>query len=111
MALELSAAEVLPEDGTAGTLIGRAWRPGRPGGPAVVVIEDGEVMDITRDAPTLAHVLEAEAPLELLRAAREECRHRAAVLHLGRPRAPGPRPRSERLAVSLIDPLGHGRAD
>ena len=72
MAFELSAAEILPEGGAAGTLIGRAWRPGRPGGPAVVVVEDGKVIDITRDAPTLAHVLEAEAPLELVRAARRD---------------------------------------
>ncbi len=69
MELELSPADTLPEDGTAGTLIGRAWRPGRPGGPAVVVLEGTQVIDISADAPSIAHVLEAESPLDFVRAA------------------------------------------
>ena len=69
MTLNLRVSETLPDDGMAGTLLGRAWRPGRPGGPAVVLVRDGEVMDITAAVPTIAHVLEAESPLAFLRAA------------------------------------------
>ncbi|MFN6997113.1 MAG: fumarylacetoacetate hydrolase, partial [Aquincola tertiaricarbonis] len=29
---------VLPQDGLAGTLVGRVWRPGNPAGPAVVAL-------------------------------------------------------------------------
>jgi len=70
MTFELTAAATLPDDGTAGTLIGRAWRPGNPGGPAVVVLEGAEVIDISASAPTIAHILEAESPLDCVRATR-----------------------------------------
>lgn len=69
MALSLSVADTLPQDGDTGTLIGRAWRPGRPGGPAVVVVDKGEVFDITAEAPTIAHVLQSESPGEFVRKA------------------------------------------
>ena len=39
---DLSPATSLPEDGTAGTLIGRAWLPGE--GPAVVVVHRDGVL-------------------------------------------------------------------
>ncbi len=70
MGFTLESHSTLPEDGEAGTLIGRAWVPGRPGGPAVVVVEDGQVVDITLAAPTIAHVLEADSPIGFIRAAR-----------------------------------------
>ncbi len=70
MTLEMDLGATLPEDGGAGTLIGRAWVPGRPGGPAVVAVEGDELVDITAAAPTLAHVLEAPSPLAFIRAAR-----------------------------------------
>ena len=69
MALELDTATSLPEDGEAGTLVGRAWVPGPHAGPSVVVIEDGQVFDVSAAAPTVAHLLEAEAPVDLLRGA------------------------------------------
>ncbi|MFQ5773540.1 MAG: fumarylacetoacetate hydrolase family protein [Kiloniellaceae bacterium] len=69
MTLALDAAACLPEDGDAGTLVGRAWVPGRHPGPSVVVIEDGQVFDVSAAAPTIAHLLDAEAPVALLRAA------------------------------------------
>ena len=69
MDLELNAGDSLPADGDAGTLVGRAWVPGEHPGPALVVIEAGAVYDVSTAAPTLAHLLEAEAPVELLRAA------------------------------------------
>ncbi len=69
MDLDLNAGDSLPTDGDAGTLVGRAWVPGEHPGPALVVIEAGAVYDVSTAAPTLAHLLEAEAPVELLRAA------------------------------------------
>ncbi|MFQ6017879.1 MAG: fumarylacetoacetate hydrolase family protein [Kiloniellaceae bacterium] len=69
MSLVIDAAACLPEDGEAGCLVGRAWVPGRHAGPSVVVVEDGEVFDVSAAAPTVADLLEAEAPVELLRAA------------------------------------------
>ncbi len=70
MDFALEPGSTLPEDGEAGTLIGRAWVPGRPGGPAVVVVEDGRAIDISAAAPTIAHVLEADSPIGFIRSAR-----------------------------------------
>jgi fumarylacetoacetate (FAA) hydrolase family protein len=67
--LTLTAATILPTDGDAGTLVGRAWVPGRPGGPSVVTVEGGQVFDVSTAAATIAHVLEAEDPVALLRGA------------------------------------------
>ncbi len=69
MHLELDAASCLPTDGDAGTLVGRAWVPGKHAGPSLVVIEDGQVHDVSATIPTVAHLLETEAPVEALRAA------------------------------------------
>jgi fumarylacetoacetate (FAA) hydrolase family protein len=69
MPLELDAASCLPTDRDAGTLVGRAWLPGKHAGPSVVVIENGEVHDVSATLPTVAHLLECEAPVETLRAA------------------------------------------
>ena len=60
---------VLPEDAGRATLVGRAWRPD-VGGPSVVVVRDGEVVDITgRDHPTVRDLLEAADPAAAARAA------------------------------------------
>jgi fumarylacetoacetate (FAA) hydrolase family protein len=69
MPLELDAAICLPTDGDSGTLVGRAWVPGQHAGPSVVVIENGRVHDVSATIPTIAHLLESEAPVEALRAA------------------------------------------
>ena len=69
MPLELDAAICLPTDGDRGTLVGRAWVPGQHAGPSVVVIENGQVHDVSATIPTIAHLLESEAPVEALRAA------------------------------------------
>ena len=69
MPLELDAAICLPTDGDSGTLVGRAWVPGQHAGPSVVVIENGQVHDVSATIPTIAHLLESEAPVEALRAA------------------------------------------
>ncbi len=57
----------LPHDGTAGTLLGRAWVPGERGPSPVVVRKDG-VFDLSRSAPTMAALLEADDPLKAVRA-------------------------------------------
>ncbi len=69
MPLELDAASCLPTDGDAGTLVGRAWVPGKHAGPSLVVIENGQVHDVSATIPTVAHLLDSEAPVEALRAA------------------------------------------
>ncbi len=69
MPLELDAARCLPTDGDTGTLVGRAWVPGKHAGPSVVVIEGGQVHDVSATVPTVAHLLDSEAPVEVLRAA------------------------------------------
>ncbi|MHA1151577.1 MAG: fumarylacetoacetate hydrolase family protein [Alphaproteobacteria bacterium] len=69
MPFELNAANCLPTDRDAGTLVGRAWVPGKHAGPSVVVIENGQVYDVSATVPTVAHLLGSETPVEALRAA------------------------------------------
>ncbi len=54
--------EILPEDGFAGTLIGRV---NTPAGPSVVAIRAGGVFDISAVAPTVADLCNAPDPLIL----------------------------------------------
>ena len=61
----LTPAAALPKDGTSGTLIGRAWLPGDPPGPAVVSIRDDGVFDLGRAAPTVSELLNAADPVAL----------------------------------------------
>jgi fumarylacetoacetate (FAA) hydrolase family protein len=57
----LSAADVLPVDGTAGTLVARVFRPGI--GPSVCVLRGETVVDITDKAhPTVRDLCEAPDP-------------------------------------------------
>ena len=66
-----SIAAVLPEDGTAGALAGRVWRP-ELAGPAVVAIRAEGVIDITRAYPTARDLCEAADPAAALRSATGE---------------------------------------
>ena len=61
------SSEILPEDGTAGTLIGRIWRKGTPGGPSVVAVRSDGVFDITAAAATVADLCNSADPLALAR--------------------------------------------
>ena len=68
--LPLTVAQTLPADLYAGTLVGRAWIPGQPGlpaGPAVVVLRDDGVYDISVAAPTMTALLESTDPVALAR--------------------------------------------
>jgi len=66
---EINAQDCLPDDGCAGTLVGRAWVPGATPGPAVVAIRPDGVYDISRRVPTVAALLAAEDPAALVRGA------------------------------------------
>src|SRR4051812_16244874 len=67
MPLSLDPATSLPEDGAAGTLVGRAWLPGE--GPAVVTLQEDGVFDISRTAPTCAGLLNEPDPAAIVAAA------------------------------------------
>ena len=63
----LTPAGALPADGSAGTLIGRAWVPGAVPGPSVVALRDDGVFDLGRAAPTITDLLNAPDPVALAR--------------------------------------------
>jgi fumarylacetoacetate (FAA) hydrolase family protein len=69
MAETFDLSSCLPEDRCAGTLVGRAWVPAEQGPSVVVVREDG-VFDVSRVAPTMAAILEADDPLKAVRESR-----------------------------------------
>lgn len=69
MGLDLSPAASLPADWADASLVGRAWIPGSPGGPSVVVVVGDELYDVTATIPTIAHLLELEDPAAALSAA------------------------------------------
>ncbi len=56
-----------PDDGFAGTLLGRAWLPGTPAGPAPVAIRASGVFDLSRLAPTVSDILELPDPATSVR--------------------------------------------
>src|SRR4051794_4334348 len=71
MQLQLEQASTLPQDGAAGTLIGRVWRRDR-GGPSVVIVRDGAVHDISAGAPTVRDLCEAADRAALAKSAQGE---------------------------------------
>jgi fumarylacetoacetate (FAA) hydrolase family protein len=68
MRMTLDAAQTLPSNGAKGTLVGRAWVPGSPGGPSVVAVRPDAVWDISSLAPTMSDLLNAPNSLTLARA-------------------------------------------
>lgn len=65
--MAISVGEILPEDGTAGTLVGRLWRSGEHAGPSVVAIRADGVFDITPVAATVADLCNAPDPPALVK--------------------------------------------
>jgi fumarylacetoacetate (FAA) hydrolase family protein len=63
----------LPADLETALLVGRVWRPGlagdAAGGPAVVAVRKGRLVDISRHAATVSELLEREDALALVREA------------------------------------------
>jgi fumarylacetoacetate (FAA) hydrolase family protein len=55
----------LPADGTKGTLVGRAWVPGEPAGPAVVTVREDGLYDLTHLVPTMSELCEADDPISI----------------------------------------------
>src|SRR5579883_1046359 len=70
-AFEQVLRPILPDDATEAALAGRIWRPD-VGGPSVVAVRQGEVIDISTSFPTMRDLCETEAPAECLRTARGE---------------------------------------
>jgi fumarylacetoacetate (FAA) hydrolase family protein len=64
--ISLNAASILPDDGTAGTLVGRVWLPSA-GGPSVVAVREGGVYDVTSRFPTVSALAEEADPAGALR--------------------------------------------
>ncbi len=58
MQFELKVKDILPLDADQATLLGRAWLPGNPSGPAVIVIRGNDVVDVTVCCPTVSGLLE-----------------------------------------------------
>jgi len=65
--MDLSTAQILPTDAERATLIGRAWVPGRMGGPSPVVIAGGAVYDLARVAPTVSELINSRDPVKMAR--------------------------------------------
>ena len=61
MTLSLDPKSTLPTDATAGTLVGRVWRP-ELGGPSVVAIRADGVFDISRSFATMRDLCESPDP-------------------------------------------------
>jgi fumarylacetoacetate (FAA) hydrolase family protein len=70
----------IPRDGFTGTLVGRAWRPGKPGGPAVVAFRDDGVFDLSRRAATMAALIAAPDTLAIAKGAGERIGDLAPML-------------------------------
>ena len=64
--ISLSAASILPDDGTAGALVGRVWLPSA-GGPSVVAVREDGVYDVTSRFPTVSALAEEIDPAAALR--------------------------------------------
>ncbi|WP_277961108.1 fumarylacetoacetate hydrolase family protein [Pseudomonas sp. RIT-To-2] len=66
MAMHLTIDNSLPHDWAHATLVGRAWLPAPVAGPAVVLIREGRVLDITGGFTTVSELLEQEDPVRAL---------------------------------------------
>ncbi len=70
--MNLTPESVLPADGTAGTLVGRAWLPGDPPGPSIVLAGADGLRDISRAYPTMSALLDAPDPASAARRAADD---------------------------------------
>src|SRR6195256_3887679 len=64
--ITLTAREVLPDDGTSGTLVGRVWMPDMAG-PAVAAVRSDGVFDVSAGISTVSALCEEANPAEALR--------------------------------------------
>ena len=63
------ANNILPQDGLAGTLVGRVWLGGTLAGPAVVALRPEGVFDLSAQYPTMSTLLDTAQPAEAVRKA------------------------------------------
>jgi fumarylacetoacetate (FAA) hydrolase family protein len=63
---QLTRAQALPVDADRATLIGRAWLPAATG-PAVVVVKDGSIYDLSAVAVTASALLNLDDPVAAIR--------------------------------------------
>jgi fumarylacetoacetate (FAA) hydrolase family protein len=69
--ITLTAKDVLPEDGTRGTLVGRVFLP-QVGGPAVAAIRGEVVFDVSARFPTVSALCEEDNPAHAISAVEGE---------------------------------------
>lgn len=62
----LAVQTILPVDADRATLVGRAWLPGRPGGPSPVAVSGGKAWDLARVVPTVSELLNMKAPVKVV---------------------------------------------
>jgi fumarylacetoacetate (FAA) hydrolase family protein len=62
MARAITLTETLPQDADRALLVGRAWVPGKNGGPTLVTLRDGRLVDISTLAPTLSALFDRSEP-------------------------------------------------
>jgi len=62
--MKLTAADILPDDGCAGVLVGRIWQDD---GPHVVAARDDGLFDLSALAPTISDLLDLDAPARAVR--------------------------------------------
>lgn len=67
--LDLSIASIVPDDGSAGLLVGRAWIPDPIPGPSPVALANGAVHDLTSVGVTCAEILNLPDPAAAISAA------------------------------------------
>jgi len=78
--MNLDPREVLPHDHSQALLLARVWLPGAPPGPAVALLRDGALVDLTPLAPTVSRLLERPDLAGFLRSS--EVQDRPAVASL-----------------------------
>ncbi|SPZ09989.1 fumarylacetoacetate hydrolase family protein-like protein [Pseudomonas luteola] len=62
----LTAAYQAPDDMAAGTWVGRVWLPGSTAGPAVVLVKEQAVYDISTSVSTVSALMELDNPAAYL---------------------------------------------
>jgi fumarylacetoacetate (FAA) hydrolase family protein len=70
--MTLSPREILPEDGTAGTLVGRLWVGGTQAGPRTIVARADGLYDLSALAPTLTDLFDMADAAKKVRAYKGE---------------------------------------
>ena len=71
--LTLTVEDCLPEDRSAATLVGRAWRPDtKPAGPSVIAVRGDRVVDISTTCATSAELMARTDAVAVVRDAKGE---------------------------------------